>query len=87
MSLASVDSASFNPGSSNMVVPVEALYATENPQTPSPGRALPNVYVECKDTCNCICPYVEAKKPQPHQRSPPVLTCCEKCCKCAIASK
>ena len=65
-------------------VPYKAFIGTEFPQTPSPGRVIPKgswLY----DTCDCKCPYVEAKKPQ--QESPPAIRCCEKCCNCTSASK
>ena len=85
MSLASVVSASFKPkpGSSNMVVPVEALYATENPQTPSPDRVIPKdswLY----NTCDCNSVDVEATPPL--RTEPPALKRRSECCNCASAS-
>ena len=66
-------------------VPYKVFLATEYPQTPSPARVIPYVYVKCKDTCNCNCAVVEEAS-TPQQAIPPELKCCEKCCKCTRAS-
>ena len=68
------------PKLNTLAISDSVFFTTEPPQTLRPVKVKPCVYVVCKDTCDCICPYVEAKKPQ--QATPPELKCCEKCCKC-----
>ena len=64
-------------------VPYEAFIGTEFPQTPRPGRVIPEgswLY----DTCDCNSVEVEATPPL--RTEPPALKRRSECCNCASAS-